>query len=554
MTLPLRTCWAVQLGSRAGQSCWAVQLMVNLLLLPTFTLGALQRAAPMGTWLGSTWQSTVVIDAGSTGSRIHIYQYKGSRAGLALVQQPVSSLKVTPGLSEYARQPENVGQSLGPLLEYAYKQIPLHQHSLTEVHLFATAGFRVLAPRPAAELINSCRAFLATSHFKFQDEWAAVMSGPSEGVFGWVAANYASGALQGYALRQGLRLRKPGAPSAPFVGVFELGGASAQVTFRPDVPTKAASNIQLLKLPNLQLPLYTHSFLGFGQEAALTLASTAAVSKMLQATTTTPSNTSEEARDPCLPVGYSRAAPSGTMVGSGNFDECRAVAKALIAGQCQDELCPIGDSMPVELQGPFIAMENFHYTAQFLGLPVQPTLEEIAEAGQHHCALAWPALQQRHGTNVSAEHLLHFCFSAAYIVALLHDGFKLGMQERRLRFTNYVEDPQGNSMDIDWTLGAVVVQTALMQSPASDRRSFLQPYDHSLHSRNSFCEHSLAVVLLVGFVAALAVRLAGRSRWLRRMLRKHAGGTQALVMFERCLDCFTECGQSKSPRRASKPG
>ncbi len=54
-------------------------------------------------------------------------------------------------------------------------------------------------------------------------------AGPSEGVFGWVAANYASGALQGYALRQGLRLRKPGVPSAPFVGVFELGGASAQV-------------------------------------------------------------------------------------------------------------------------------------------------------------------------------------------------------------------------------------------------------------------------------------------------------------------------------------
>ena len=183
-----------------------------------------------------------------------------SRAGLAVVQQPFSSLKVTPGLSEYARQPENVGQSLRPLLEYAYKQVqllayalgrpkvgmtnvasfthllqesilaanslivqpaakqdsspacnqaciscmtniicfshahasapgtalrlcscglqvPSHQHSLTEVHLFATAGFRVLAPRPAAELINSCRAFLATSNFKFRDEWATVMSG-----------------------------------------------------------------------------------------------------------------------------------------------------------------------------------------------------------------------------------------------------------------------------------------------------------------------------------------------------------------------------------------
>ena len=66
-----------------------------------------------------------------------------------------------------------------------------------------------------------------------------------------------------------------------------------QVTFCPDVPTKAADNVQLLKLPNLQLPLYTHSFLGFGQEAALTLASTAAVSKRLQATSTSPSNLGE---------------------------------------------------------------------------------------------------------------------------------------------------------------------------------------------------------------------------------------------------------------------
>ena len=76
-----------------------------------------------GNWIGNAWQSTVIIDAGSTGSRIHIYQYKVSRAGLAVVQQPVSSLKVTPGLSAYAGQPENVGAALAPLLEYAYKQV-----------------------------------------------------------------------------------------------------------------------------------------------------------------------------------------------------------------------------------------------------------------------------------------------------------------------------------------------------------------------------------------------------------------------------------------------
>ena len=104
-------------------------------------------------------------------------------------------------------------------------------------------------------------------------------------------------------------------------------------------------------------------------------------------------------------------------------------------------------------------------------------------------------------------------------------------------------------------VGAVVVQTALAQASAADRRSFLQPYDHALHSgSNSAFERRLALVVLAGFVAALAVRLSGRSPWLRRMLRKHAGGTQALMLFERSLDYFSESGQSRSPRRTSKPG
>ena len=59
---------------------------------------------------------------------------------------------------------------------------------------------------------------LAKSPFKFERSWAAVLPGSSEGIYGFVAANYASGALQ---------------QSAPdpetFLGVVELGGASLQV-------------------------------------------------------------------------------------------------------------------------------------------------------------------------------------------------------------------------------------------------------------------------------------------------------------------------------------
>lgn len=100
-----------------------------------------------------------------------------------------------------------------------------------------------------------------------------------------------------------------------------------------------------------------------------------------------------------------------------------------------------------------------------------------------------------------------------------------------------------------------MVQTALAQASAADRRSFLQPYDHALHSANSSVfEHRLALLVLAGFVGALAVRLVRRSHWLRRMLRKHAGGTQALMLFEKCVEYFSDSGQSRSPRRTSKPG
>ena len=102
--------------------------------------------------------------------------------------------------------------------------------------------------------------------------------------------------------------------------------------------------------------------------------------------------------------------------------------------------------------------------------------------------------------------------------------------------------------------GAVVVQTARMQSPAADRRSFLLPYDDSWQHTSRFTEQALAAIALSGFVAAFAVRIAGRSRWFWRMLRKHAGGTKGLMVLEHGVDSISDVFQTKNSRRMSKPG
>lgn len=75
---------------------------------------------------------------------------------------------------------------------------------------------------------------LASSGFKFESSWAAVLPGSSEGIYGFVAANYANGALQKAVEAQQHGLPAPDQDS--FVGVLELGGASLQVEVWSTVP------------------------------------------------------------------------------------------------------------------------------------------------------------------------------------------------------------------------------------------------------------------------------------------------------------------------------
>jgi Golgi nucleoside diphosphatase len=58
-----------------------------------------------------------VLDAGSTGSRVHTYRFNHGTKGLALIDDTFKQLK--PGLSSFKDDPQAGGASLAPLLESA---------------------------------------------------------------------------------------------------------------------------------------------------------------------------------------------------------------------------------------------------------------------------------------------------------------------------------------------------------------------------------------------------------------------------------------------------
>ena len=121
----------------------------------------------------------IVIDGGSTGSRIHVFGYR-VESGYGVFdfgEEGLASMKVNPGLSAYARDPDGAGKSLVKLLEYAKSRVPRDQWEFTEIRLMATAGLRLLELDVQNRILESCRQVLRSSGFKFHDEWASVITG-----------------------------------------------------------------------------------------------------------------------------------------------------------------------------------------------------------------------------------------------------------------------------------------------------------------------------------------------------------------------------------------
>ena len=90
--------------------------------------------SPISGW-GVATSYVVVIDAGSSGSRVHVVPFQGSTNSSVLpvlLPEKMSSLKIRPGLSSLERAPSAAGRSLEPLLEFAKTKVREHEEMIHE--------------------------------------------------------------------------------------------------------------------------------------------------------------------------------------------------------------------------------------------------------------------------------------------------------------------------------------------------------------------------------------------------------------------------------------
>jgi hypothetical protein len=147
-------------------------------------------------------QYALMIDAGSTGSRMHVYTFSNCLAddvSASEAQNALPTLKdelfypITPGLSSYKGNPKGAAKSLEPLLEKALEAVPKSERSCTPIAVKATAGLRLLGKKESADILNEVERWLTQEWpFHVVEDGVVIMDGKDEGVYAWITINYVS--------------------------------------------------------------------------------------------------------------------------------------------------------------------------------------------------------------------------------------------------------------------------------------------------------------------------------------------------------------------------
>lgn len=171
---------------------------------------------------------SVIIDAGSTGSRLHVFSFVSGPGDDAPTVSSLSNEvfeEVKPGLSSFANAQE-AGESLRPLMLSAMSSVPETKRVVTGVELKATAGLRLIGATASSAILEAVMQLFRDFPFHTSESSVEIMDDDHEGPYGWLTINYLLGSLRPHG-REPIQCENAVATAA----AIDMGGASTQVVF-----------------------------------------------------------------------------------------------------------------------------------------------------------------------------------------------------------------------------------------------------------------------------------------------------------------------------------
>ncbi|KYK61620.1 guanosine diphosphatase [Drechmeria coniospora] len=414
-------------------------------------------------------QYVLMIDAGSTGSRIHVYKFNNCGAIPELEKEEFKMTeKSVGGLSKYKDDPVAAAKTLDLLMDVAMEHVPDKLKRCSPVAVKATAGLRLIGKEKAQAILEEVRRHLEQDYpfpvVAEEQNGVAVMDGSDEGVYAWITTNYLLGKIGG-------------PDKSPTAAVFDLGGGSTQIVFEPTfkgvahggMPEKLADGDHKYSLDfgGQKFELYQHSHLGYGLMSARK-----AIHKQL-ATDMASKATSDAWMDapvvhPCIAPGMS-AEIEVDMGDKGprklNFTgpshaasaQCRNLAEKILQKDAGCKLAPCSfNGVHQPSLGKTFAKEDVYIFSYFydrtkpLGMPDSYTIRELHDLTQTVCMgkEGWDVFtsipEAMDELNDRPEH----CLDLNFMTALLHTGYEMPI-DREVRIAKKIK---GN--ELGWCLGA----------------------------------------------------------------------------------------------------
>ncbi|SPJ79717.1 probable guanosine-diphosphatase [Fusarium torulosum] len=416
-------------------------------------------------------QYVLMIDAGSTGSRIHVYKFNNCGPTPELEHEEFKMTeKAVGGLSKYNGDPVAAAKSLDPLMQVAMDTVPKALKGCTPVAVKATAGLRMIGKEASDAILAEVRRHLEQDYpfpvVDKENEGVVIMDGSLEGVYAWITTNYLLG--------------KIGGPDhSETAAVFDLGGGSTQIVFEPTfkgaadggMPEKLAAGDHKYDLDfgGRHFELYQHSHLGYGLMAARKTIHDTLIKDIAKTKGEDKAWLKEPIVNPCIAPGMTKAV-NVTLDGSQDPTlvtftgpsqpapaQCRNLAEKILN---KDEACTLAPCSFNGIHQPLLSKtftkEDVYIFSYFfdrtkpLGMPDSFTLREMHDLTNTVCTgkTAWDVFTTIPEAMGELDGRPEWCLDLNFMMALLHSGYEMPI-DREVKIAKKIK---GN--ELGWCLGA----------------------------------------------------------------------------------------------------
>lgn len=368
----------------------------------------------------------MVFDAGSSGSRVYLYDVTTDAQGKVAVK----TLGYYKGASPYSYPVTDAKFAADPVgyfnhflekIEAAAPQTPDAQ-AKTPIYVYATAGVRMSEAPAPQDIIDDMRhgiraaaADKGRTYPAIPNESVDTLTVADEAFNVWINDQYVSGKFDQAQL-----------DPANMYAAIEMGGASTEVAVLTTQSSEFNKTFTHLGQP---YQVYSMGYDGSGQDKAR--------DAMFKAYSDNPAASTAFAG--CFPVGAPYPTTNPVLTGTGNFADCVAFIEAHPVNNYDGQT-------PKAQQ--YLLTSGFYFTFKALGIANEAVLQKttntaLAKAGTAFCAKNWADLQAAYPGDT---YLITYCFNSAFQHYFLNE-VNVAPDAALLSVDKY------NGKPMTWTLG-----------------------------------------------------------------------------------------------------